>query len=122
MGGYCDVVIPRNAKIPCERTRAFSPSRDNQTTVRIRVAQGEDESFRVNTYLGELELTDLRSAMRGEIVIAVTFAVDANGIVAVRATDTATGREARARLQLIGIAPEEAIAKMTRRAAEIHVS
>ncbi len=121
-GGYCDTIIPRNAKIPCERTRAFSPSRDFQTSVRIRVAQGEEEGFGANTYLGELELSELRSAMRNEIVITVTFAVDANGTVQVSATDTATGREARARLQLIGIAPEEAIAHMTRRAAGTHVS
>ena len=121
-GGYCDTIIPRNAKIPCERTRAFSPSRDFQTSVRIRVAQGEAEGFHANTYLGELELTELRSATRSEIVITVTFAVDANGTVQVSAKDTATGHEARAHLQLIGIAPEEAIVQMTQRAAGTHVS
>lgn len=121
-GGWCDTVIPRNAKIPCERTRGFSPSRDYQTAVIIRVAQGEDPVFARNTYLGELTLDELRAAIRSEVTVAVTFAVDANGTVVVNATDTKTGREARARLQLIAVAPEEAIAQMAQRAAAAQVS
>ncbi len=121
-GGYCDTIIPRNAKIPCERTRAFSPARDNQRVVRIRVAQGEDPTFTGNTYLGELELAELRSALRSDISIAVTFAVDASGTVQVSATDTATGRAARANLQLIGVAEEASIQRMRARTEQIRVS
>jgi molecular chaperone DnaK len=121
-GGYCDTIIPRNAKIPCERTRAFSPARDHQSVVRIRVAQGEDPQFNVNTYLGELELAELRSAIRSDISIAVTFAVDASGTVHVSATDIATGRAARANLQLIGVAEEASIQRMRARAEQIRVS
>ena len=59
VGGYCDTVIPRNAKIPCEHTRVFATGRDLQTTVHVRVGQGEEEKFDSNQYLGELELSDL---------------------------------------------------------------
>jgi len=121
-GGYCDTIIPRNAKIPCERTRAFSPARDHQRVVRIRVAQGEDPVFTGNTYLGELELAELRGALRSDISIAVTFAVDASGTVQVSATDIATGRAARANLQLIGVAEEASIQRMRARTEQIRVS
>ena len=121
VGGFCDTIIPRNAKIPCQRTRAFSPGRDYQSAVRIRIAQGEDPTFSSNTYLGEIELTGLRSALRGEVTIAIAFEVDANGIVQVRATDVLTGREARAMLQLIGVAQEEAILHMAERTASRRV-
>src|SRR6202044_3103855 len=57
VAGWCDVIVQRNAKIPCERTRAFTTSSDMQTLVRVRVAQGEDASFAQNTYLGEVELS-----------------------------------------------------------------
>jgi molecular chaperone DnaK len=122
VGGYCDVVIPRNAKIPCERTRQFSTARDHQTTVRVRVGQGEENHFGANTYLGEVELSGLRTALRGEVSVAVTFELDADGTLRVRATDPATGREAAATLQLVGLAHQEAdIARMAQRVADVHM-
>jgi molecular chaperone DnaK len=122
VGGFCDVIIPRNAKIPCERTRAFSTARDQQTTVRVRVAQGEETQFGANTYLGEVELSGLRVALRGEVSVAVTFELDADGTLRVRALDPATGREAAATLQLVGLAQRESeIMRMIDRVAETHV-
>src|SRR5207244_5111996 len=64
-GGYTDTIIPRNSKIPCERTRRFATGRDMQTTVRVRVGQGEHQFFPQNTFLGEVELSGLRPAARG---------------------------------------------------------
>jgi molecular chaperone DnaK len=121
VGGFCDTIIPRNAKIPCERTRAFATSSDQQTIVRVRVAQGEDEHFGANVYLGELELAGLRPAHRGEVTIAVRFEVDANGTLQVSATDVATKREARATLQLVGVAGEQQVARMQQRHAQMRV-
>ena len=121
VGGFCDTIIPRNARIPCERTRVFSTGSDNQTVVVIRVAQGEDEQFRANTYLGELELAGLRAAPRGHINVAVTFGVDASGTLQVRAADMSTAREARATLQLVAVAGDEAVARMTEHAAKQRV-
>jgi molecular chaperone DnaK len=107
VGGYCDTIIPRNAKIPCERTRQFATGSDYQTVVRVRVAQGEHQQFMQNTYLGEVELSGLRPATRGEVSIGVTFELDADGSLRVRATDVATRQEAVATLQLVGLATDE---------------
>lgn len=118
VGGWCDVVVQRNSKIPCERTRAFATSSDGQTVVRVRVAQGEEAYFGQNTYLGEVELSGLQPAQRGQVTIQVRFEVDESGTLQVFATDLSTGREAHAMLQLVGIAGAESIAAMrTRRAA-----
>jgi molecular chaperone DnaK len=114
-GGFCDTVIPRNAQIPCERTRVFATAQDGQQLVRVRVAQGEDPAFRGNTYLGEVELAGIRAASRGEVSVSVTFELDADGTLRVRAADTATGRQASAQLRLAGIAGESDIASMQRR-------
>ncbi|MCW5838111.1 MAG: Hsp70 family protein, partial [Labilithrix sp.] len=116
-GGYTDTIIPRNSKIPCERTRRFATGRDMQTTVRVRVAQGESPGFAHNTYLGEVELSGLRPAPRGEVTVAVTFEVDADGTLRVRARDVQTGQEARATLQLVGVADESSVVMMINRFA-----
>jgi molecular chaperone DnaK len=117
-GGYCDTIIPRNSKIPCERTRKFSTSRDGQTVVRVRVAQGEAQKFMENTYLGEVELAGLRVAGRGDVTVAVSFELDADGTLKVRAWDTITLQEARATLQLVGIADESSVVMMINRFAQ----
>jgi molecular chaperone DnaK len=121
VGGWCDVVVPRNAKIPCEHSRAFATSGDGQTVVHVRVAQGEEPFFRNNTFLGEVELTGLRAAPRGGVTIQVRFEVDESGTLQVFATDVATGREAHAVLQLVGIAGAESVAAMRLRHAAVHV-
>lgn len=117
-GGYTDTIIPRNSKIPCERTRRFATGRDMQTSVRVRVGQGESPVFPQNTFLGEVELSGLRPAPRGEVVVAVTFEVDADGSLRIRARDVQTGQEARATLQLIGVADESSVVMMINRFAQ----
>jgi molecular chaperone DnaK len=122
VGGWCDVVVQRNAKIPCERTRAFATSSDMQTLVRVRVAQGEDAVFANNTYLGQVELVGLRAAPRGEVTIQVRFEIDESGTLKVFAIDVTTGREAHAVLQLVGIAGAQGIEAMQARQAAMRVS
>ena len=122
VGGWCDVIVQRNSKIPCERTRAFCTSSDMQTVVLVRVAQGEDPTFAQNTYLGQVELSGLRAAPRGEVTIQVRFEVDASGTLAVSATDLGTGREARATLQLVGIAGAQSVAAMQARQATVRLN
>jgi molecular chaperone DnaK len=121
VGGWCDVVVQRNAKIPCERTRAFTTSSDMQTVVRVRVAQGEDPVFEKNTFLGQVELVGLRAAPRGEVTIRARFEVDESGTLKVFATDVQTGREAHALLQLVGIAEAGTIDVMRARHAASRV-
>ena len=105
VGGYCDVVIERNTPIPCERTKLFATAADNQTTVRIAIAQGESRRFGDNAQLGQVELSGLRAAVRGEVEVAVTFELDADGILNVHATDRGTGLVAKARIRLGGAVP-----------------
>jgi molecular chaperone DnaK len=114
-GGWCDVLVKRNAKIPCERTRAFATSSDMQTVVKVRVAQGEEPLFAQNTYLGEVELSDLRAAPRGQVTIQVRFEVDESGTLEVAATEGSTGRKAQARLKLVGISAHQTIEQMKER-------
>jgi molecular chaperone DnaK len=120
-GGFSDVIVQRNAKIPCERTRAFTTSSDMQTGVRVRVAQGEDAFFENNTFLGELELVGLRAGPRGAVTIQVRFEVDEGGTLKVWATDIETGKQAQALLQLVGIAGAQGVAVMQARQAGVLV-
>jgi molecular chaperone DnaK len=123
VGGFCDTVIPRNAKIPCEHTRVFTTGRDLQTHVHVRVAQGEAQYFKDNTCLGELELSGLRSAPRGEVAMTVTFELDANGSLQVHAIDTLSGSEARAVMKLVAVVQtEQAILDMIARGRSISVT
>jgi molecular chaperone DnaK len=100
VAGMCEVVIPRNATIPVEHAREFATAYDGQDAVRIRIAQGESRWFRDNHPLGELELLGITRAARGEVTIAVTFALDADGMLNVRARELATGRETHTRVVL----------------------
>ncbi len=115
--GFCDTIIERNTPVPVERTRNFVTAADQQTVVRVRVGQGESSHFADNTLLGEVELSGLRAAPRGQVAVAVTFALDTDGILNVRATDTSTGRAAETRVRLVGMPDAAQIAQMTARQA-----
>ena len=95
--------MTKNTPVPCEQSRRFVTASDQQTVVRIKVGQGGSLHFAENTLLGQVELTGLTPAPRGQVAIDVTFALDTDGILSVRATDVATGHEAQATLRLIGV-------------------
>jgi len=115
--GFCDSIIERNATVPCERTRDFVTATDNQTTVRVRVSQGESSRFMENTLLGEVELSGLRAAPRGHVRISVTFALDAGGMMIVSAKEVATGRATTTRVRLVGLPDSHQLAHMMSRQA-----
>jgi molecular chaperone DnaK len=119
VGGFCDVLIEANTPVPCDRTRAFTTASDNQSIVQVRVAQGGSQRFDENTFLGEVVLSGLTPRVRGETEIAVTFEIDADGILNVRARDTKSGAETVARIQLVGAQtdPAEVAAMRARQAA-----
>jgi molecular chaperone DnaK len=119
VGGFCDVLIEANTPVPCDRTRSFATASDGQTVVVVRVAQGKSDRFSENTFLGELELSGIAAAPRGETQIAVTFEIDVDGILNVRACDIKTGRETTAHLQVVGAqaGPGEIEAMQARQAA-----
>lgn len=108
VGGFCDQLIEANTPVPCDRTRNFSTASEGQTSVRVRVAQGESKRFSENTFLGELELSGIPAAGRGQAQVAVTFEIDVDGILNVRAREATTGHETKARIQLVGAQSEPA--------------
>jgi molecular chaperone DnaK len=107
IGGFADTIIGRNAQIPIEQTRVFATSADDQTQVRIQVCQGESRAFEENTVLGELILDGLRPGPRGAVKIAVTFEIDTDGILKVRAKDPESGRAQAANIQVLGTLSDE---------------
>ncbi|MBL8600765.1 MAG: Hsp70 family protein [Myxococcales bacterium] len=99
-GGMCEPVIARNSTIPVEHSRAFSTTQNGQTSVLIRIAQGESRKFAENTALGELELFGLRAAPRGDVSVQVIFELEADGTLRVKARNSETGQEQGIRLSL----------------------
>ncbi len=92
LGGVCTKLIERNTTIPTSKSQVFSTAADNQTAVDIHVLQGERQFARDNKTLGRFELVGIAPAPRGIPQIEVTFDIDANGIVSVRAMDKATNK------------------------------
>ena len=92
LGGLMTRLIEKNTTIPTSRKETFSTAADNQTSVTIHVLQGEREFANDNRTLGKFDLMDIPSAPRGMPQIEVEFAIDANGILKVSATDKATGK------------------------------
>lgn len=93
LGGVMTKLIDRNTTIPVEKKQIFSTAADNQPAVEIHVLQGEREMATDNKTLGKFILDGIPPAPRGVPQIEVTFAIDANGILNVSATDKATGKK-----------------------------
>jgi len=93
LGGVATKLIERNTTIPTRKSEIFSTAADNQTSVEIKVLQGEREMARDNKLLGVFHLVGLPPAPRGVPQVEVTFDIDANGIMNVSAKDLGTGKE-----------------------------
>ena len=92
-GGHFNVMIPKNTTVPTSRSHVFTTVKDDQTSVKILVMQGEDASADVMELLGEFVLTGLRPGKAGEVEIEVKFDINADGIVEVSAKDLETSLE-----------------------------
>ena len=99
LGGYCEVLIPRNTSVPTESSTVFFTAHDSQTEVRVAVFQGESRVAAENELLGEFVLDGLPPLERGQIRIRITFEIDADGIVHVRAVDDKLGKEQSIRIE-----------------------
>ena len=99
LGGVMTKLIERNTTIPTQKSQVFSTASDGQNSVEIKVYQGERELARDNRLLGNFILDGIPPAPRGIPQIEVTFDIDANGIVNVKAHDRGTGREQRVTIQ-----------------------
>ncbi|MGC9468207.1 MAG: molecular chaperone DnaK [Anaerolineae bacterium] len=93
LGGRMTTLIPRNTTVPVKKGETFTTAEDNQTAVDIKVYQGERPMAGNNMLLGQFRLDGIPPAPRGVPQIEVTFDIDANGILNVKAQDKATGRE-----------------------------
>ena len=91
VGGYFHKLIEQNTTVPCAKSHVFTTIKDNQTSVKILVLQGESERAEDNELLGEFILNGLRRAKKGEVEIEVSFEISVDGIVSVLARDLETG-------------------------------
>jgi molecular chaperone DnaK len=114
-GGYCRRIIAKNAPVPTEQMGTFTTAKDDQSEVRVRVCQGEDEHFDKNEVLGEVILDQLPARARGQLLIEVTFILDADGTLGVEARDAQSGRVQRTRINLRGGLSQDDIAAMRQR-------
>jgi molecular chaperone DnaK len=112
VGGYFHKLIEQNTTVPTSKSHVFTTVKDNQTSVKILVLQGESERAEENELLGEFVLTGLRRAPRGEVEIEVTFHISADGIVSVKARDLETGTEQSITVTATSGLTEDEIRKM----------
>ncbi|ERN41861.1 chaperone protein DnaK [Rubidibacter lacunae KORDI 51-2] len=118
IGGVMKKLIPRNTTIPVRRSDVFSTSENNQTMVEVHVLQGEREMATHNKSLGRFKLTGIPPAPRGVPQVAVSFDLDANGILQVTAVDKTTGREQSLTIQGASRLDEREVEQMLQEAAE----
>jgi molecular chaperone DnaK len=121
-GGELFVLIEQNTTVPVSRTHTFTTVRDNQTSVKILVMQGEAKRAEENELLGEFILTGLRRAPKGEVEIDVTFAISADGIVSVAAKDKETGLEQSITVTATSGLTEDEISQMVNESRDLLVA
>ena len=119
LGGVMTKLIEKNTTIPTSKSQIFSTAADNQTQVDIHVLQGEREMASDNRTLGRFILDGLPPAPRGIPQVEVAFDIDANGIVNVKATDKASGKEQKITITSSSGLSEQEIEKM-KKDAELH--
>jgi molecular chaperone DnaK len=119
LGGVFTRIINRNTTIPTKKSQVFSTAADNQTTVTIKVFQGEREMAQDNKLLGSFDLSGIPMAPRGVPQIEVTFDIDANGIVHVTAQDKATNKQMSITIKSSGGLSETQIQDMLKQAEKM---
>ena len=114
LGGVTTRIIPRNTTIPTKKSEVFSTAVDNQPNVEIHVLQGEREFAKDNKSLGTFRLDGILPAPRGVPQIEVTFDIDANGILSVKAKDKGTGKEQSITITGASTLPSDEVERMVK--------
>lgn len=122
VGGVATKLIERNTSIPTRHSKVFSTAANFQTSVEIKVLQGERQFARDNKLLGNFRLSGIKSAMAGVPQIEVTFDIDANGIVKVSAKDLGTGKQQEITITSSSNMADAEIERAIREAAEYEAS
>ena len=117
LGGVLTVLVPRNTTIPHSKSEIFSTAADGQTAVDVQVFQGERPLAKDNRLLGNFRLDGIAPAPRGIPQVEVTFDLDANGILNVRAKDKATGREQKITITSSSGLSKEEVERLVKEAA-----
>lgn len=118
MGGVATPLIKRNTTIPVSKSQIFSTAVDNQPSVDVVIVQGERPMAKDNKLLGNFQLTDIQPARAGEPQIEITFNIDANGIMSVKAKDLKTNKENSITIKDSQGLTEEEINKMVKEAED----
>ena len=121
MGGVMTKLIERNTTIPTSRSNVFTTAADNQTTVEVHVLQGEREFARDNRTLARFHLDGIAPAPRGVPQVEVTFDIDANGILNVKARDKGTGREQSVTVTSSSTLSKDEVERLVKE-AEVHAA
>ena len=116
MGGVMTRLIDANTTIPTQKSQVFSTAADNQPSVELHVLQGDRPMANDNRTIGKFHLNDIPPAQRGVPQIEVSFDIDANGIINVKATDKATGKEQSIRIEASSGLSDAEIEKMRQEA------
>ena len=119
MGGVATHLVEKNTTIPTSRSQIFSTAADNQTSTEIHIVQGERAMAADNKSLGRFILDGIPPAPRGVPQVEVTFDVDANGILNVKAKDKASGKEQSIRIEASSGLSKDDIERM-KKEAEMH--
>jgi len=121
MGGVATKLVEKNTTIPASRSQVFSTAADNQTSVEIHIVQGERPMAQDNKSLGQFILDGIPPSPRGMPQIEVSFDVDANGILQVKAKDKASGKEQSIRIEARSSLTQEEIERMRKEAESFSV-
>jgi molecular chaperone DnaK len=121
LGGVFTKLVERNTTIPTSRSQVFSTAADNQTSVEVHVLQGEREMAGDNRTLGRFHLDGIAPAPRGMPQIEVSFDIDANGILSVKAVDKGTGREQSVTITASSTLNKDEVERLVK-AAEAHAA